>query len=45
MSVLIEAGLDLSPVITHHYPIKDFQQGFVVMRSDESGKVILNWEE
>jgi len=43
MSSLIQSGLDLSPMITHHYSIDDFQQGFEVMRSGQSGKVILNW--
>ena len=44
MSVMIDSGLDISPVITHHYGVEDFQQGFDVMRSGESGKVILDWE-
>ena len=44
MASLIQSGLDLSPIITHHYNIDDFQQGFDVMRSGQSGKVILNWE-
>jgi len=43
MASLIQSGLDLSPVITHHYAIEDFQQGFDVMRLGQSGKVILNW--
>lgn len=45
MSTMIENGLDLSPVITHEYGIDDFQQGFDVMRSGQSGKVILDWEQ
>jgi threonine 3-dehydrogenase len=43
MSSLIQSGLDLGPMITHHFPIDEFQQGFDVMRSGQSGKVILNW--
>lgn len=43
MSSLIQSGLDLSPMITHQYNIDDFEQGFDVMRSGQSGKVILNW--
>ncbi len=43
MASLIQSGLDLSPIITHHYNIDDFQQGFDVMRSGQSGKVILDW--
>ncbi len=44
MAALIQSGLDLTPVITHHYGIGDFQQGFDAMLSGQSGKVILNWE-
>lgn len=40
---LIDAGLDLNPIITHQYPFEEFQKGFDVMLSGESGKVILNW--
>jgi len=43
MASLIQSGLDLTPVITHHFPIDEFQQGFDVMRSGMSGKVILDW--
>ncbi|WP_025822087.1 L-threonine 3-dehydrogenase [Shewanella marina] len=44
MASLIQSGLDITPIITHHYPIDDFQQGFEQMRSGASGKVILNWD-
>jgi len=44
MASLIQSGLDLSAVITHHFPISQFQQGFDVMRSGQSGKVILDWQ-
>jgi len=43
MASLIQSGLDLSPIITHHFNIDDFQEGFDIMRSGQSGKVILNW--
>ncbi len=43
MSAMLESGLDISPVITHHFPIDDFRKGFDVMRSGRSGKVILDW--
>ncbi|AAZ28577.1 MULTISPECIES: L-threonine 3-dehydrogenase [Colwellia] len=43
MASLIQSGLDLTPIITHHYNIDDFQQGFDMMRSGQSGKVILDW--
>jgi threonine 3-dehydrogenase len=45
MTVMLQSGLDIRPVITHHYPYTDFQQGFDVMRSGQSGKVILTWNE
>jgi threonine 3-dehydrogenase len=44
MTVMLQSGLDLSPVITHRFHYTDFQQGFDVMLSGESGKVILNWD-
>ncbi len=44
MASLIQSGLDLSPIITHHFAIDDFQQGFDAMLSGNSGKVILNWD-
>jgi len=43
MASLIQSGLDLSPIITHHYSVDDFQQGFDAMLSGNSGKVILDW--
>ena len=43
MASLIQSGLDLSPIITHQFDIKDFQKGFDIMGSGLSGKVILNW--
>jgi threonine 3-dehydrogenase len=44
MTVMLESGLDISPVITHRFPYSDFEQGFEVMRSGNSGKVILHWQ-
>jgi threonine 3-dehydrogenase len=43
MTVMLQSGLDISPVITHHFDCAEFQQGFDVMMSGESGKVILHW--
>ncbi len=45
MTVMLQSGLDIQPVITHRFSYKDFQEGFQVARSGQSGKVILNWEE
>lgn len=43
MIAMIESGLDLSPILTHRFPVDDFQQGFDAMCSGQSGKVILDW--
>src|SRR5262245_28627109 len=45
MTVLLQSGLDSQPVITHRFPYRDFEEAFRVMRSGNSGKIILNWEE
>jgi threonine 3-dehydrogenase len=45
MTVLLQSGLDILPVITHRFGYRDFEEAFRVMRSGNSGKVILNWEE
>ena len=44
MSVMIESGLDISPVITHRLDYTEFEQGFAAMNSGSASKVILNWE-
>jgi threonine 3-dehydrogenase len=44
MSVLIQAGVDISPVITHRFPAAEYVAAFDTMRSGECGKVVLNWE-
>ena len=43
MASLIQSGLDLKPMLTHEYPIDEFQKGFEMMASGQSGKVILDW--
>jgi threonine 3-dehydrogenase len=45
MTVMLQSGLDLRPVITHRFPFREFEKGFDVMRSGECGKVILTWNE
>jgi threonine 3-dehydrogenase len=45
MSVMIESGLDISPVITHRFSYRDFEAAFAVARSGQSGKVILDWTD
>ena len=42
MSVMIESGVDISPVITHRFPIEEFEQGFQAMISGQTGKVVLD---
>jgi threonine 3-dehydrogenase len=43
MTVMIQSGLDISPVITHRFKAADFEKGFDAMRSGQSGKVVLSW--
>jgi threonine 3-dehydrogenase len=43
MTVMLQSGLDISPVITHRFHYTEFQKGFDVMMTGQSGKVILNW--
>jgi len=43
MASMLQSGLDVSPVITHHFDVADFRQAFELMQSGQSGKVILNW--
>jgi len=43
MAAMLQSGLDIQPIITHRFPVADFREGFEVMRSGKSGKVILDW--
>ena len=43
MSSMLQSGLNIEPILTHRFAAADFQQGFDVMRSGNSGKVILDW--
>ena len=43
-SMMVQSGLPLEKIITHRFNFTEFQEGFDVMRSGKSGKVILNWE-
>jgi len=45
LTAMLQTGMDISPIITHRFSYKDFQKGFDVMRSGQSGKVILDWSE
>lgn len=43
MVAMIQAGLDLSPIITHRFNYRDYEKGFAAMNSGNSGKVVLDW--
>jgi threonine 3-dehydrogenase len=43
MTVMLESGLDIRPVITHHFPFTEFEKGFETMLTGNCGKVILHW--
>ncbi len=45
MTVMLQSGLDISPVITHRFHYTEYEKGFEVMMSGQSGKVILNWKQ
>jgi len=45
MSIMVQNGLDVMPIITHRYHYTDFQKGFDVMNSGNSGKVVLSWKD
>ena len=43
MLAMLQTGLDISPVITHHFAAEDFKEAFAVVRAGEAGKVVLDW--
>jgi len=45
MTIMIQTGLDISPLITHHFHYSDFADAFALMQSGQSGKIILNWAD
>jgi threonine 3-dehydrogenase len=44
MTVMLQSGLDIRPVITHRFPYTEYEKGFAVMRAGQAGKVLLQWE-
>ncbi len=44
MSSMLQSGLNVEPIITHRFPLEDFEEAFQLMESGQSGKIILNWE-
>jgi threonine 3-dehydrogenase len=45
MSVMLESGLDIKPVITHRFKWNEYEKGFAAMKAGDSGKVILDWSD
>ncbi len=43
MTAMLQSGLDITPAVTHRYPAAEFKAGFEVMRTGQSGKVVLDW--
>ena len=44
MSSMLQSGLNIAPIITHHFPVDDYLPAFELMESGKTGKVILNWD-
>jgi threonine 3-dehydrogenase len=44
MTVMLQSGLDIAPIITHRFPYTEFEKGFEAMVSGCSGKVVLSWD-
>jgi threonine 3-dehydrogenase len=44
MQSMIQSGLDITPIITNRFSYKDYKEGFELMSSGNSGKIILDWE-
>jgi len=44
MSSMLQSGLNVEPIITHRFPLEDYEEAFQLMESGQSGKIILNWE-
>ena len=44
MVSMLQSGLEVRPVLTHQFPVDDFEEAFDIMRSGQSGKVVLDWE-
>jgi threonine 3-dehydrogenase len=44
MASMLQSGLNIESIITHHFPLEDYEKAFQLMESGQSGKVILNWD-
>jgi threonine 3-dehydrogenase len=45
MTTMIQSGLDITPVITHQFPYRQFEEAFQLMKTGQSGKIILHWSD
>ena len=45
MTAMIQSGLDISPVITHRFPYTEFREAIELMKSGNSGKIVLDWSQ
>jgi threonine 3-dehydrogenase len=45
MTVMIQSGLDITPVITHRFPVERYEEAFSVVRAGQAGKVVLTWSK
>lgn len=45
MCALLQSGLDIKPIFTHRFSVKDFKEGFEIMASGNSGKIVLDWSD
>jgi threonine 3-dehydrogenase len=45
MTVMLQSGLDISPVITHRFPADRFEDAFTAIRTGDTGKVLLDWSD
>jgi threonine 3-dehydrogenase len=45
MSVMVQSGLDISPVITHRFEYREYEEAFAIARSGRAGKIIMRWDE
>jgi threonine 3-dehydrogenase len=45
MTALIQSGLDIAPVITHRFEFLEFEEAFALMKSGQSGKVVMHWSD
>jgi threonine 3-dehydrogenase len=45
MTAMLQSGLDISPIVTHRFDVRDFDKGFEAMNSGHSGKVVLDWTQ